>query len=66
MTQRAGPGGPVDGPVDPAAPEQGAVGGVDDGVDRFPGDVADDHLAADAHVHLLLRPAAEGTMMTSL
>ena len=33
LVEQLGPGGPVDGSVDPAAAEQRRVGGVDDGVD---------------------------------
>ena len=35
-------GRPVDGPVHPAAPQQGCVGGVDDGVNLQRGDVSGD------------------------
>ena len=42
LGQQAGPGGPVDGPVHPQAPQQGGVGGVDDGVHPGLGDVTQD------------------------
>ena len=40
LIEQAGPGGHVDGAVYPAATEQRAVGGVDDGVSVRSGDVA--------------------------
>ena len=40
LLQLMGAGRPVDGAVDPATPGQGLVGGVHDGVDTLPCDVA--------------------------
>jgi len=44
--QKLRPGGPVNGAVDPAAAEQRLVRGINDGVNREPGDVALDDLDA--------------------
>ena len=51
LGQQAGPGGPVDGPVHPQAPQQGGVGGVDDGVHGYFRDV----IANDDKGHIVYR-----------
>ncbi len=46
---KLGASGAMDGAVDAAAAEQGLIGGIDDGVDLKPGDVAFDDLDAAGH-----------------
>jgi hypothetical protein len=51
LLEQAGPGRPVDGAVDAAAPEKARVGGVHDGIDRQRGDVRTRHVERKGAAH---------------